>query len=109
MKQIKTILGKIKHKKTAFTLIEMAVVLFIISLLMLLILPNLNNQRKKAAATQSDAMVSVVQTQVSLYENETDDNDVTYADLVSDKYLTDKQAKKAQELGIKISGTNVSK
>ncbi|KGO31609.1 competence type IV pilus major pilin ComGC [Oenococcus alcoholitolerans] len=103
---MKKILSK---RKPGFTLIEMAIVLFIISLLMMLVLPNLNSQRQKAASTQSDAMVSTIQTQVNLYENDTDDSDVTYADLVSNKYLTDKQAKKAQDIGIKISGTDVSK
>lgn len=37
-----------KRKHPGFTLIETAIVLFIISLLMLLILPNLNTQRKKS-------------------------------------------------------------
>lgn len=35
-----------KKKKSAFTLLEMAVVLFIISLLILIILPNVAAQRK---------------------------------------------------------------
>ncbi|CAK8053506.1 Competence protein ComGC (ComGC) [Eupransor demetentiae] len=51
-----------KTKKRGFTLIEAAVVLFIIGLLMLLILPNLNNQRKNASKTHAKAMVATVQT-----------------------------------------------
>ncbi|WP_180367661.1 prepilin-type N-terminal cleavage/methylation domain-containing protein, partial [Oenococcus oeni] len=62
MKKIRNVFKRIKNKKQSFTLIEMAIVLFIISLLMLLILPNLNNQRKKAENTQAEAMVSVIQT-----------------------------------------------
>ena len=109
MKKIKIRLKQLKSRKQSFTLIEMAIVLFIISLLMLLILPNLNNQRKKAENTQAEAMVSVVQTQVDLYENDNDDENVSYSDLLSKKYLTEKQIKKAQEFGIKINGSNVSK
>ncbi|AZZ61507.1 competence protein ComGC [Oenococcus sp. UCMA 16435] len=109
MKKIKNRLKQLKRRKQSFTLIEMAIVLFIISLLMLLILPNLNSQRKKAENTQAEAMVSVVQTQVDLYENDNDDENVSYSDLLSKKYLTEKQIKKAQEFGIKINGSNVSK
>ncbi|OIK85674.1 competence protein ComGC, partial [Oenococcus oeni] len=76
MKKIRNVFKRIKNKKQSFTLIEMAIVLFIISLLMLLILPNLNNQRKKAENTQAEAMVSVIQTQVDLYENDNDDKNV---------------------------------
>ncbi|WP_414690078.1 hypothetical protein [Oenococcus oeni] len=93
----------------SFAIVGIGIVLFIISLLMLLILPNLNNQRKKAENTQAEAMVSVIQTQVDLYENDNDDKNVTYSELLSKKYLTEKQIKKAQEFGIKINGSNVSK
>ncbi|OIK62191.1 competence protein ComGC, partial [Oenococcus oeni] len=79
MKKIRNVFKRIKNKKQSFTLIEIAIVLFIISLLMLLILPNLNNQRKKAENTQAEAMVSVIQTQVDLYENDNDDKNVTYS------------------------------
>ncbi|MBA1307602.1 prepilin-type N-terminal cleavage/methylation domain-containing protein, partial [Pseudomonas stutzeri] len=44
-----------KHLSSGFTLIESAIVLFIISLLMLLILPNLNTQRQKAVETHQVA------------------------------------------------------
>ena len=37
-----------KKKRRGFTLIEMAIVLFIISLLILIILPNIGTQRKHA-------------------------------------------------------------
>ena len=38
----------LKKKKAGFTLLEMSIVLFIISLLILIILPNLAQQRKNA-------------------------------------------------------------
>ena len=52
------------RKREAFTLLEMSIVLFIISLLILIVLPNLTAQRKSAKRIHRDAMVSVVQTQV---------------------------------------------
>ena len=93
-----------KRTQRGFTLIETAIVLFIISLLMLLILPNLNTQRKKAVTTHATAMVSTIQTQVDLYINDhPDTNPVTYTDLVNSGYLSNHQVQKAKELKITIS------
>ncbi|MDO4903385.1 MAG: competence type IV pilus major pilin ComGC [Limosilactobacillus sp.] len=83
-----------RHK--AFTLIEMSIVLFIISLLILIVLPNLSQQRKSASKVHSNAMVSVVQTQIDAYENENGTDDVDYATLESNNYLTASQVKKAR-------------
>ncbi|MBS9337978.1 prepilin-type N-terminal cleavage/methylation domain-containing protein [Fructobacillus parabroussonetiae] len=91
--------------KPAFTLIEATVVLFIIALLMLLILPNLNKQRDRAEATHKKAMVGTVQTQVDLYLNEhPEQGSVSYADLQREQFLTKEQLKKAKELKIRIQG-----
>jgi competence protein ComGC len=102
--------NKIMKRRGAFTLIEAAIVLFIISLLMLLILPNLNAQRKHAVETHANAMVNTVQTQVDLYQNDhADDSDVSFDDLQSGDYLTSAQVSKAKALGIKINHNDVSK
>ncbi|MBS9335649.1 competence type IV pilus major pilin ComGC [Fructobacillus papyrifericola] len=91
--------------RPAFTLIEATVVLFIIALLMLLVLPNLNKQRDRAEQTHQKAMVGTVQTQVDLYLNDHPDQaSVSYADLEREKYLTAAQLKKAKELKIRIQG-----
>lgn len=39
---------KVLLKRAAFTLIEMVIVLFIISLLLLIIIPNINQQKQAA-------------------------------------------------------------
>ncbi|WP_137597500.1 competence type IV pilus major pilin ComGC [Paucilactobacillus kaifaensis] len=102
MKKIKNSI-KSKQRK-GFTLLEMSVVLFIISLLVLIILPNLAAQRKHASGVHRNAMVSVVQTQIDLYENETDDNKVDFETLQQKDYLTKDQVAKAQREHIKIVG-----
>lgn len=102
MKQVKDAFKAKQHK--GFTLLEMSVVLFIISLLVLIILPNLAAQRKHAAGVHQNAMVSVVQTQIDLYENETDDNKVSFETLQQKDYLTKAQVAKAQKEHIKIVG-----
>ncbi|RRG07705.1 MAG: prepilin-type N-terminal cleavage/methylation domain-containing protein [Lactobacillus sp.] len=99
--KIKYIVGQ---KRKGFTLIEMSIVLFIISLLVLIILPNLASQRKHANSVHKSAMVSVVQTQIDLYENEHGDGSVSFSDLEKGDYLTNAQIEKAQNENISITG-----
>ena len=57
-----------KKKLSGFTLLEMLVVLFIISLLLLLFVPKLMS-RKESATNKSDAaIVKVVETQIEIFE-----------------------------------------
>lgn len=90
------------RKRPAFTLLEMSIVLFIISLLILIILPNLTQQRQNATRIHRDAMVSVVQTQVDAYENETGNNHVSLDQLRQHDYLTAAQVQKAKKEHITI-------
>lgn len=99
-----------KKSRKAFTLIEAAIVLFIISLLMLLILPNLGSQRQKAVETHKTAMVSTVQTQIDLYANEHPENGaITVNNLVTAGYLTEKQAQKVTDLNITVTNNEAHK
>lgn len=90
------------RKQPAFTLLEMSIVLFIISLLILIILPNLTQQRRNATRIHRDAMVSVVQTQVDAYENETGNSNVSLDQLRQHDYLTTAQVQKARKEHIAI-------
>lgn len=89
-------------KQPAFTLLEMSIVLFIISLLILIILPNLAQQRQNANRIHRDAMVSVVQTQVDAYENETGASNVSLEQLRRHDYLTAAQVQRAKKEKITI-------
>lgn len=89
-------------RRSGFTLLEMSIVLFIISLLILIILPNLAQQRKNANRIHQNAMVSVVQTQIDAYENETGTANVSLEQLRQHDYLTDSQVQKAQKEHITI-------
>lgn len=85
-------------KKDAFTLIEMVVVLFIITLLILIILPNVGAQRKKAQSTGDEAFISTVETQRELYQNAHGGGVPTLSQLKSEGYLTQRQYKRAQQI-----------
>ncbi|MGQ7657589.1 competence type IV pilus major pilin ComGC [Streptococcus suis] len=81
----------LKLKKKAFTLVEMLVVLGIISLLLLLFVPNLSKQKAAVQEKGNAAVVKVVESQMELYELE-HDKEATVADLQADGYITEKQA-----------------
>lgn len=89
---MKKFLKRLKGKEVkAFTLIEMLVVLLIISVLLLLFVPNLAKQKDKVKDTGGSAVVKVVESQAELYElNHSDD--ATVSKLVSDGDITQKQA-----------------
>lgn len=54
--------------KQGFTLLEMLVVMFIITILLLLTIPNITGHKNKVEQTGCESYADVVQTQVSAYE-----------------------------------------
>lgn len=98
--------GKQAQKEfEAFTLIEMLVVLFVISVLVLLFVPNLASQRVKIEDQGKVAFEKVIKTQVELFEmNET--MEITYDNLVKEHYLTKSQADKAIAWHITLTDDN---
>lgn len=86
----------------AFTLIEMLIVLLVIAVLVFLFVPNLSKQRTTIETRGNDAFVKVVKTQVELFQiNE--GKSVSYDALLSARYLTAEQVKKAKNLGIDLN------
>lgn len=75
-----------------FTLVEMLVVLLIISVLMLLFVPNLTKQKDAIQAKGNAAVVKVVESQMELYELE-HDGKATAEKLESEGYITQEQLK----------------
>ncbi|MEG0292828.1 prepilin-type N-terminal cleavage/methylation domain-containing protein [Enterococcus sp.] len=62
---------KIKNKlHDGFTLVEMMVVILIISVLVLLFIPNLGNSKTKAMEESDKAIVATMRTQIELAEFE---------------------------------------
>ena len=85
MKKLKTL------KVKAFTLVEMLVVLLIISVLMLLFVPNLTKQKDTISESGNAAVVKVVESQAELYELKHVNEKATLSKLVADGRITDKQ------------------
>lgn len=82
----------VEMKVKGFTLVEMLVVLGIISLLLLLFVPNLSQQKDAIQKKGNAAVVKVVESQMELYELEHDE-EATVEDLQQAGYITEKQAK----------------
>lgn len=97
-----------KKRWQAFTLIEMSLVLFIISLLVLLIVPNLVSQRSHAKEINDNALQTELNSQAQLYadDNDVDVASVTVDDLKAKGYLTAKQAKKIAADHLEIGNKN---
>ncbi|MGO0076138.1 competence type IV pilus major pilin ComGC [Streptococcus suis] len=85
-----------KLKNKAFTLVEMLVVLLIVSVLLLLFVPNLSKQKEAIKESGGAAVVKVVESQMELYELE-HDKEVTVAELEQEGYITKKQAQSYNE------------
>src|SRR5699024_5750797 len=98
-----------KRKRYGFTLIEMAIVLFIISLLNLIILPNIYTQRKHANTVYDNALQTQLNTQAELYMDEKNTNTVTIDELKSANYLNNDQYDQIKKKNIEIKLDNGKK
>ena len=94
---------KLLKKTRAFTLIEMLLVL-IISLLLILIIPNIAKQTSHIQSTGCDAQVKMVNSQIEAYALKHNRNPSNIDDLVSDGFI--KEGQKTCKSGQTISIAN---
>lgn len=76
-----------------FTLIEMLIVLLVISVLIILFVPNLSGRGKEVSDKGCDALVTVVQSQVNLYQMEKGSYPIDLSQLVREDYIKKDQTK----------------
>lgn len=103
------VIRKEKNRRSAFTLIEVVTTIFIIGLLMMLVLPNMNRIREFAQQKQRDALVHTLQTQVDLFRGEFPKQTVSLPELKNKGYLTAEQLKQFEEQRVKLVGGRVEK
>ncbi|WP_225743601.1 competence type IV pilus major pilin ComGC [Marinilactibacillus sp. Marseille-P9653] len=111
---MKIIFPKISRKSMlkdeGFTLIEMSLVLFIISVLLLLIIPNIGSHQGTAKSTGDTALETVVQTQIDLYEIENKQKPTSLEVLKDQKYLNERQFDEVQkQFSIDSNGNLIKK
>lgn len=92
-----------KKIRKGFTLIEMVIVLFIISLLLLIMIPNLANQKEHATTRSNQAFKTTLVTQAEMLSDNSDDNkkEVKLQDLEDQHYISKAQHKRANDMGYK--------
>ncbi|WP_339228112.1 competence type IV pilus major pilin ComGC [Oceanobacillus sp. FSL K6-2867] len=96
------------NNNRGFTLIEMLIVLLIISVLIILIVPNLGDRSNEVHSKGCEALVTIVQGQVDVYYMENNSYPNSLDALVSD-YLTEDQltCPNGEDLNLSADG-NVS-
>ena len=102
MKKMMTYLKKAKAK--AFTLVEMLIVLLIISVLLLLFVPNLTKQKEAVNDKGKAAVVKVVESQSELYSLDKNE-EASLSKLKADGIITEEQAKAYKEYHAKQNKT----
>ncbi|MGT2934622.1 competence type IV pilus major pilin ComGC [Streptococcus castoreus] len=85
-----------KYHLKGFTLLEMLLVILVISVLMLLFVPNLSKQKDRVTETSNAAVVKLVENQAELYELSQGEKP-SLSQLKNDGSITDKQEKAYQE------------
>ncbi|MEX2947495.1 competence type IV pilus major pilin ComGC [Staphylococcus warneri] len=96
--------NKYSLKTKAFTLIEMLLVLLIISLLLILIIPNVAKQTAHIQSTGCDAQVKMINSQIEAYTLKHNRNPNTIQDLIAEGYIKENQ--KSCKTGETISISN---
>lgn len=86
-------------------LIEMSLVLFVISALLLLFIPNLSGRQESAESKSNEAIETVLQSQVDLYIMDKNTKPGTFNTLKEANYLTAKQADRATKDYNLVNGT----
>lgn len=78
--------------KNAFTLLEMMIVLLIITIILLITLPNIPQKETIIREKGCKSLLSVIDSQILLYQIEKDEVP-SIQDLINDGYLKEEQAK----------------
>ena len=84
---------KKKQKYAGFTLLEMLIVLLIISVLILLFVPNLAKHKETVDTKGNEAIVQIVESQIELYKQEKN-RTPSLNELVKEGYITKEQLDK---------------
>ncbi|EHR87489.1 MULTISPECIES: competence type IV pilus major pilin ComGC [Staphylococcus] len=95
---------KFKHKLKAFTLIEMLLVLLIISVLLILIIPNITKQMAHIQSTGCEAQVKMVNSQIEAYTLKHNRVPNSIEDLITEGFI--KQGQSSCKSGETISIKN---
>ena len=93
----------LKEEK-AFTLIEMLIVLAVITLLLILVVPNLATQNEKIQQNSEETMIKMAENQAQAYYIEHGRKPTSIQQLVDEKYLSSAELANGQRILTFIDG-----
>ncbi|MHA7611658.1 prepilin-type N-terminal cleavage/methylation domain-containing protein [Weissella viridescens] len=96
-------------KRTGFTLIEVITTIFIMSLLMMLVLSNVNRIRQFAEKKQSEAFCHHVQNQVDLFKGQYPGYDVSLPSLAEHGFMSKAQVEQFEREKLILRGDQVKR
>lgn len=99
----KLFMKKFVKNEDGFTLIEMLLVLLVISVLIILIIPNIAAQSSNVQDTGCDAQVKMVQSQVEAYTLNEGADPANIGALTAGGYITDEQTTCANGVNIVVN------
>lgn len=79
-------------KKTAFTILEMMLVLLVISVILLLVIPNIVNKQSIIKEKGCQAQIEIINSQILLYEIEFGTMPSSTQELIEANLISEKQA-----------------
>ena len=100
---LRKIIKKIKNEK-GFTLIEMLVVLMVISILLIITVPNITKNQSSIQEKGCEAFVKMVQSQVQAYQIDKNVLPTSISELASEGYIKQTSCPNKSEVSINAKG-----
>ncbi len=98
---------KIRNEK-GFTLIEMLIVLFIISILLLITIPNISKNNQVIEDKGCEALIKLTEAQVQAYRLETGNYPADISALATANYISSSKCPNGDTLVLQPGGTVIS-
>ena len=95
-------MNKLIKNKKGFTMVEMLIVIGIVALLLLLIIPNINEKQKMINQKGCEALKETITSQMYLYELKNGKLPTNINDLISEGFINQEQAQCKDNLSIAI-------
>lgn len=93
-----------EERKNGFTILEMMIVMLVIALLLLITLPNIQQKEKIIRAKGCEALLSIVDSQIMLYEIDHLETPGSISQLIAEGYLKEGQDRCPDGSSVVISG-----
>jgi len=95
-----------QNKEAGFTLIEMLIVLMIITVLIILLIPNLSTRSEDVHSRGCEALINTVQAQVQAYQLDKGKLPTSLTQLATENYIEEEQKTCPNEKELQYNASN---